>query len=239
MTRYIYGIDLAQRLNYCGIIVTTVDERIKIKTIRKLQNLTYPEIISNVLGDLFRRFPPTFICVDYTNEKSFSETIEAHLNPSFLTPNSSGYQQWEHVEPVVFTTDMKLRLKQNARELLERKLFVWPLMGLTDPRLWGLVNELKGQMLREAATPGADGQLRFPKPQGHDNDLAIALELNLHVAKRFLQPPRRQGPNPKWDWWQQYICYQCRDGDHPNIPHFTSWEETDIIQCPCKPCSGV
>ncbi len=236
---YIYGIDVAQRLNYCGIVVTTVNERIKIKTIRKLKDLTYPEIISNVLGDLFRRFPPGFICVDYTNEKSFSETLETHLNPSFTIPGSSNYQRWTHVEPVVFTTDMKLRLKQNARELFERELFVWPRRGLTDPRLWSLVDELKEQVLREIAAPGLDGQLNFPKPQGRDNNFSIAMELNLHVARRFLQAPQRQGPQSKFDPWQQYICLPCKNGNHFDMPHDTYWDVTDIIQCPCKICAKV
>lgn len=41
-------------------------------------------------------------------------------------------------------------------------------------------------MLREAAEPALNGQLKFPKPEGHDNDLIISLELNLFGAKKYL-----------------------------------------------------
>ena len=41
-------------------------------------------------------------------------------------------------------------------------------------------------MLREAAEPTLDGKIKFPKPQGYDNDLIIALELNLFGAKKYL-----------------------------------------------------
>ncbi|MGI0062908.1 MAG: hypothetical protein ACREBA_10705, partial [Nitrosotalea sp.] len=71
------------------------------------------------------------------------------------------------------------------------------------------------------------------------NDLAIALELNLYVAKRFLQAPQKHGPKPKWDKSRQYICQQCRDENHPNIPHITYWEATSYIPCPCKTCVRV
>ena len=183
---YGYGIDPAQSLNYCGIVVTSVDDDIRLVTIRKLKNVKYPEIERLLFHDLFVRFPPDFICIDYTNEKSLSESIEAHFNNEFLDTYSSSYHKWQYVQPVIFNQEMKLRLKQNARQLFEKKKFVWPEKNSSDPMIWSLVEELREQMLLEAALPGIDGRLRFPKPAGHDNDLITALELNLHGAKGHL-----------------------------------------------------
>ena len=184
--KYGYGIDLAQSLNYCGIVVTKIEQDVRLVTLRKIKNLRYPEITELLFSDLFKRFPTTYVCIDYTNEKSFSETLEAKLNPSFIVPNSKDFTRWKTVDPVVFTINTKLAMKQNAREMLENKHFVWPEESSSDPRIWSLVEELKEQMLREAGTPGLNGILKFPKPEGHDNDLIMALELNLYGAKKYL-----------------------------------------------------
>ena len=189
---YGYGIDLAHSLNYCGIIVTRIDKDVRLVTIRKMKGVSYPEIAELLFDDLFKRYPPRFICTDFTNEKSFSETMEARLNPPFIQPKSKGFYSWKIVEPVVFTMDSKLALKQNAREMLENKHFVWPQKDYSDPRIWSLVEELKQQMLREAGTPTFNDKMKFPKPQGHDNDLIIAFELNLFGAKKYLPQYRFQ-----------------------------------------------
>ena len=118
--------------------------------------------------------------------------MEARLNPPFIQPKSKGFYSWKIVEPVVFTMDSKLALKQNAREMLENKHFVWPQKEYSDPRIWSLVEELKQQMLREAGTPTFNDKMKFPKPQGHDNDLIIAFELNLFGAKKYLPQYRFQ-----------------------------------------------
>ncbi len=189
---YGYGIDLAHSLNYCGIIVTRIEKDVRLVTIRKMKGVSYPEIAELLFDDLFKRYPPHFICTDFTNEKSFSETMEARLNPPFIQPRAKGFYSWKIVEPVVFTMDSKLALKQNAREMLENKHFVWPQKDYSDPRIWSLVEELKQQMLREAGTPTFNDKMKFPKPQGHDNDLIIAFELNLFGAKKYLPQYRFQ-----------------------------------------------
>lgn len=233
-----YGIDLAQTLNYCGIVIVEIKENVKIKTIRKLQKLTYPEIVDILFNDLFTRFPPDYICVDYTNEKSVAETIEARLHPSFHSRWSPG--QWKYVRPIVFSQETKLQLKQNARELLERKIFRWPKKILSDPRIWALVDELKEQMLREAGEPGRDGLLKFPKPQGHDNDLVIAFELALLEAKKFIEEPSSRQEIPRYDPYEKYVCQECRKGNHhgrqrPPVPG----PNLTTISCPCKICDTL
>lgn len=236
---YVFGLDLAQTLNYCSIAVLDVDARIKIATLRNLKNKRYPEIINILFDDLFPRYPPEKIVVDYTNERSVSETIEARLNPSFLSEGTSSYRQWEFVIPYNFTVESKLALKQNARELLERKIFVWPKRILTSPIMWPLVEEAKRQMMREAGTPGSDGRLHFPKPQGHDNDLAIALELALYAAKPLLTENTSR-------WWyftpqdpnEGYRCNNCRNGNHTHRGELAFlFFEAGSAYCPCKICN--
>lgn len=240
--KHIYGIDLGQSLNYTGIVITNIsNKKIKISAIRKYKDLTYPELQDILFDDLFKRFPPESILVDYTNEKSFAETIESKFNSLFMNPNTPEYHRWKKVQPVVFTQDTKLDMKQNAREIFEKKQFAWPNRLFTDPRAWGLIEELKQQMLREFASPGANGQLRFPKPEGHDNDLIIALELNLYGAKKFLHYdagrgfiPRRSNPMEK------HTCPNCKQDNHVGTIHQIYYDATGgQIDCPCKICNGL
>jgi len=242
LTRYVYGIDLAQSLNYTAIIITKVEnKKIIIVRIKKFNKMTYPEI-EEILFELFEKFPPTRVVVDYTNEKSFAETIEAKLHPSFMNSNSSDYKRWKTVMPVVFSQEIKLELKQTAREIMEKRQFAWPNPLKTDPRVWPLVEELQIQMLREAASPGMNGLLRFLKPSGHDNDLIIALELNLYGAKEFLHynPEDWYIPRPyRYNPMEIYTCNNCKQNNHPGTIHEVYWEATGSINCPCKPCNGL
>lgn len=243
MTIYVYGIDLAQSLNYTAIIITKVEnKKITIVRIKKYNKMTYPEL-EEILFKFFEKYKPTRVVVDYTNERSFAETIEAKLHPSFMNSNSSDYKKWKTVMPVVFSQEMKLELKQNAREIMEKGQFVWPNPLKTDLRVWPLIEELKSQMLKEAASPGRNGLLNFLKPAGYDNDLIIAHELNLYGAKEFLHHnpedwgiirPYRHNPMLK------YLCDLCKKGNHPGTIHQIYFDPTGgQIDCPCPICNGT
>lgn len=194
---YAYGIDLAESLNYCAIIVTHVTDRVRLKTIRKLGGpdnpISYPIVQAMLQRDLFAKYPPApgLVAIDYTNEKSVSEAVEAWLNPQFIQPASSDYRKWYWVDPVVFSDVYKLAAKQNSRRFMETGAFVWPARGSCgSPIMEALVYGTDGlydQVMRESGSPGR-GQvpLTFKKPQGRDNDLAMALELNLWVLRRML-----------------------------------------------------
>ncbi len=241
--KYIYGIDLAQSLNYTAIIVTSIDKnKARIAAIRKYKDLTYPQVQEILFNDLFKRCVPDCIVVDYTNERSFAETMESKFNSSFMDSSSSGYRNWRMVQPVTFNQAVKLEMKQNAREIFEKKQFSWPSKLLTDPRVWSLIDELKQQMLREYASPGMNGQFSFPKPEGHDNDLIIALELNLYGAKRFLYRDDGPGfvPRGSYNPMEEYICLRCKNEDHEGTIHTIYYDPTGgQITCPCKPCNGL
>lgn len=186
MVKYGYGIDLAQTLNYCGIVIIRIDKNIQIQTLRKFNKVLYPNIKKLLIHELFPRFPPTYVATDYSNEKAFSEELEAMINPTFTLEGHREYKKWNTVLPIRFTMESKLAMKQNSRYILENKLFTPPSKVGSPPEIWALWEELQQQLLRENADPNPQGQLRFPKPDGYDNDLAMAFELALFGAKNYI-----------------------------------------------------
>lgn len=136
------------------------------------------------------KFTPTKIYTDYTSEKSFSEWLETHLHPAFANRTSSQYKKWKYIEPIIFSQPVKLNMKQNARQMMEEGLFVWPMLSKSNPKTAMHIAETKEQMLREAGRSGNSGtgmtRVHFPKPVGYDNDLIMALELALLGARKHL-----------------------------------------------------
>lgn len=186
MSRYVWGIDLAESLNYCAIIVGDVTDKIRIVDILKFNKILYPSVQALCTGELYRKFPPLKIAVDYSNNQSFSEYLEGKINPAFLAFNTIHYGKWRTVIPVKFSQQSKLDMKQTSRQLHESEMIEYPAEHLCSGEKAELVRELKEQLLREAATESAHG-LSFPKPEGHDNDMAIALELMALAAKPLLR----------------------------------------------------
>lgn len=185
---YIYGMDLAETLNYFACTVTSVEgSEIKLKTIIKKRNVLYPELEELVVEKLIPKFPPSCIVTDYTSEKAFSEFLERRLHPSFANPHSSQYKKWKMVVPVVMNDTVKLNMKQNARQMLQDGFFKWPKLETVHPALAKRVIELKEQLFRESAAPSKGAvPLKFPKPVGENNDIAISFELNLLKAREYL-----------------------------------------------------
>ena len=127
MTVNIYGIDLAEDLNYCGIIVGAVDSNsVHLAGIRKFNKVRYPQIRMILRNDLFPKLPPTKVVTDYTNNRDFSQEVEAEMNPLFLNPNTPYYNKWKFIKPYIFSPASKLALFQNMRKFLEH--------GGTPPR---------------------------------------------------------------------------------------------------------
>ena len=185
--RYGYGIDLAETLNYCGITVLRIQNNIQIQTLRKFNKKSYPEIRALLLNDLFPRFPPDYVATDYTSEKSFSEELEASLNPLFTLAHVPEHGKWKYVLPIRFSLDSKLAMKQNSRYMIESKIFVPPPEQGSPPEIFALWEELYAQLFREVADHSSRGTYMFPKPQGFDNDLAMSFELAMFGAKDMIQ----------------------------------------------------
>lgn len=179
--------DLAESLDYATIYIVSVSDKARIVAVRKFNDVLYPQLEAFVIRKCVPRYPPSIICVDYTNERSFSEWLESALNPSFLNPYAPNFKKWKYVDPISFNDTTKLDMKQNMRQLEIDGLFEWPKQEKTDPRTWALIKETKEQMYREMGEPSrGNAPLKFPKPKGQHNDLIIGLELSLYRARRFL-----------------------------------------------------
>lgn len=199
MTQYIYGIDLAESLNYFACWILYPDNgHIRIKTVKKATDVLYPtlaEMFTNPQKGLFKKYPPTEIWTDYTNEKAFSEFMETHFHPAFANPHSKTYyKKWRMVHPVISSQPMNLQMKQNAAQMMQKNqddftVFEWPDPKRTRPETGVIIAEAKEQTLREAAhsTKSGAGMTKavFPKPTGYDNDLIRALELGLLGARKY------------------------------------------------------
>jgi hypothetical protein len=196
---YIWGIDIAESLNYFAVwVLYTQDGHIRVKTVKKARKVLYPTLEKMLMDrktGLYAKYPPKEIWTDYTNEKSFSEWLEARLHPAFSNPHSSHYKKWRHVFPVISTQPMNLQMKQNASHLMQpdkngRTIFEWPDPKRTRPETGVLIAEAKEQMLRESAHTMKSGagmtKPVFPKPVGYDNDLIRALELGLMGARKYV-----------------------------------------------------
>ena len=196
--QYIYGIDLAESLNFfaCWILYPQ-DGHIRIKTVKKAKNVLYPtlvEMFTNPKTGLFKKYPPTEIWTDYTNEKSFTEFMETHFNPAFANPHSQKYKKWTIMHPVVSSQPKNLEMKQNAAQMLQKNeagftIFEFPDPKRTRPETGIIIEEAKEQTLREAAHTMKSGagmtKAVFPKPTGYDNDLIRALELAMLGARKY------------------------------------------------------
>lgn len=182
-----YGIDLAENLNFCSIIIGKPEkDEVRLAYLANFNKVSYPQIEGFVLDKLIPTFPPFRggIHTDYTNEKSFSEFLETHLNPAWSNPNSSNYKKWTWVDPVIMNDVENLALYQNAYQMMEDGIFRKPDRNETDPEMWALWEKLDNQLMETIYEPSrGNTPIKFPKPKGQDNDMAKALILMLKGAR--------------------------------------------------------
>lgn len=177
MTLYIYGLDPAEKNDAFGIVVHAVDNnQARLKTLRKLRNVPYPDAYRILQQDLFSKYPPYQIVIDYSNEKTFSEILIEKFGK-------------ERVEPINFTTANKLMLKQDGLKILQMG-YVWPTSQNEQVQAW--IQELRDQLKHEQMIETPARKITFDHPEGEHNDLAIAWELSVHGSLRFIS--RDTGP---------------------------------------------
>lgn len=192
----IYGIDVAEKLNYfvCWVLGVQQNE-VRIRTVKIAKDILYPELERLIIKTMIPKYPPKEIWVDYTNEKSFSEWLESKLNPAFANPYSKQHGKWKYVEPVVFSQPVKLNMKQNARQMMEedpvtkKRIFTFPDPKKTRPETNAIIDLAREQLLREGFKIGGGGgvpRMHFPKPDGFDNDLVMGLELGLLGCRKYV-----------------------------------------------------
>lgn len=196
MPRYIYGLDPASKNDFFGIVIHNLpnyereDEKPipKIKTLRKLRNMSYDEILELLTRDLFKRYPPYYIVIDYTNEKTFSDLLISQYGK-------------DRVEKMLFNNTTKGRLKDDGIAILKQKYKFKNPNKVKDPQLREWLEELIQQLKNEQILVTSSGKTTFDHPQGEHNDLAVAWELSVHGCLKFMirgkSHPVAYSANPK------------------------------------------
>ncbi len=168
---FIYGLDPAEHSDFFGIVVHTIDRGMaRMATLRKLRNYKYPDVQRLLKEDLFVKYPPRYIVVDYSNEKGFAEWLEEVYGSS-------------RVETINFTQINKLMLKQGGLKILQMG-YEWPVSK--NPQVQAWIDECRDQLKHEQMLETATGKITFDHPEGEHNDLAIAWELSIHGCLKFI-----------------------------------------------------
>ena len=178
--RYMYGIDLASKKNYTGIVVHDLPVSTeqndynpipKMVGIYKLPHRPYNEYLNFLADNLYTKMPPYHQSVDYTNEKTFTDMLVRDFGV-------------DQVEGIIFNTTSKKMLKDDGLSMLKQG-YTFPNLDRLDPLTKKLVIETVEQLQHEKLTLSPSGQETFPKPPGRDNDLAVAWELSIHSCIKF------------------------------------------------------
>lgn len=185
---YIYGLDPAEHGDFFGIVIHRIEAgKPKLHTLRKMRNVTYPDVQRMLKQELFLKYPPYYIVIDYSNEKTFSEMLVEKYG--------------DRVEPVNFTQLNKLMLKQDGLKLLQLG-YEWPTSQNAQVQSW--IDELKDQLKHEQMLETPSGKITFDHPEGEHNDLAIAWELSCHGCLKFIDKSGRPvavGYQSDADYW--------------------------------------
>ena len=197
MSRFIHGLDPASKDDAFGIVTHELpagSTMPRLRMINKLTGTTFDAMYKYLVQDLFQRFPPYYIVIDYTNEKTFSDLLVRLYGK-------------EKVELVSFSNERKLMLKEDGLSVLRQGYkFPNPEGHAIEPQLAQHVKELVAQLQHEQMLETKGGKTTFDHPPGQHNDLAIAWELSIHGCLRFMtragQVPAIMGAN--MDGWQEY-----------------------------------
>lgn len=83
MARYIYGENPASQNDFFGITIhemptptREIPKPLPLRDIYKLNHTSFDKIIEFHTRELFRKFPPTLMVFDYTNERTFTDIME-------------------------------------------------------------------------------------------------------------------------------------------------------------------
>ena len=179
--RYMYGIDLASKKNYTGIVVHDLpfaSEKNdyspipKMVGIYKLPHRPYNECLDFLTNHIYSKLPPYHQSIDYTNEKTFTDMLVRDFGE-------------DRIEGLIFNITSKKMLKDDGLAMLKSG-YTFPNLSRLDPLTKKLVIETVEQLQHEKLTISPSGQETFPKPPGRDNDLAVAWELSVHSCIMFM-----------------------------------------------------
>jgi hypothetical protein len=189
LSRHVYGLDPASKADYFGIVCHELigdDEHSppKLRAINQMTHTSFDKIYSYLVDDLFKRYYPDYIVVDYTNEKTFSDMLVSMYGKG-------------RVELISFSNASKLQLKEDGLSILKQGYRFPDPSRLNDKGaamlVTALVHQLKSEQLLETKTD----KPTFDHPSGQHNDLAIAWELSVHGCLRFMMKKQLIGITPR------------------------------------------
>lgn len=191
--RNIYGIDLASKDDFFAIVLNQLPPYSseiykdnpssylpRLRTLRQYHRTDYPKMMRMLRGELFSRFPPFYIVVDYTAEKTFTD---------FLVES---YKE-ERVEKINFNIASKKQLKEDGLNIMSQGYnFPNPAQIKSGPST-DMIKEwlriLDMQLRHEQVVTTRSNKISFDHPEGEHNDLAIAWELSVHGCLRYMLKP--------------------------------------------------
>ena len=178
MPRYIYGEDPASQDDFFGIAIHEMPSPTretpkpvpKLRDLYKLNHTSFDKIIEFHTKELFRKFPPSLIVIDYTNERTFTDIMENRFGKSRISKInfSSGI------------SGTKKMLKDDGLSILKQGYRFPNPANILDSAKSQLVRELIEQLKHEEMKLIQSGRESFDHPTGRHNDLSTAWELSIH-----------------------------------------------------------
>jgi len=191
--RNIYGIDLASKDDFFAVVLNQLppyESEIykdnpsaylpRLRTLRQYHRTDYPKMERMLKEELFKRFPPFYIVIDYTSEKTFTDNLVQK------------YKE-EKVEKINFNLASKKMLKEDGLNMMSQGYqFPNPEQlpngnSMEQVREW--LRILDNQLRHEQVISTRSNKISFDHPEGEHNDLATAWELSAHGCLRFMLKP--------------------------------------------------
>jgi len=184
--KFVFGLDPANTTDFFGICCHDLSKGIpKLVYLGKMQNQSYELTLQQFKDDLFKKYPPFFICSDYSNERTFSDILEKLYGS-------------HKIEKLAYTIPVKQMLKDDGLAILKQG-YTFPNPDNQDPIQKALLLELITQLQNEQMLITKSGKKTYDHPPGKHNDLAAAWELSIHGCQRFLlKTSKVQVSTRKW-----------------------------------------
>lgn len=191
--RNIYGIDLASKDDFFAVVLNQLppyeseiykdnpDSYLpRLRTLRQYHRTDYPKMMRMLQQDLFKRFPPFYIVIDYTAEKTFTDNLVEK------------YKE-ERIEKINFNIASKKMLKEDGLNMMSQGYEFPNPEQLPSGNSMDQVKEwlriLDTQLRHEQVLATRSNKISFDHPEGEHNDLAIAWELSAHGCLRYMLKP--------------------------------------------------
>ena len=191
--RNIYGIDLASKDDFFAVVLNQLppyeSELYKddpgsylprLRTLRQYHRTDYPKMERMLREELFKRFPPFYIVIDYTAEKTFTDNLVERFKE-------------DKIEKINFNIGSKKMLKEDGLNMMSQGYQFPNPEQIPSNSSTEVIKEwlriLDNQLRHEQIMTTRSNKISFDHPEGEHNDLAIAWELSAHGCLRFMLKP--------------------------------------------------